>query len=308
MEIEQLRLLTQIVQAGSLSRAATLRGTRQSAISRQVAAMEREYGARLLQRTGRGVRLSELGEQVMPRIRALLAEADSLAEDIRGTARTPVGRVSVGMMTSTVRVLSGALFREMRQKYPGINLRIQEGSATQLDEWIAAGRLDIALLHRRDRRVPKDAELLGDATMHLIGPVGDPVTRAATCRFARLKSLPLVLPAQPSPHRALLDRLAAEAGFALQVVLEADSANVQMSVVMDGGVYTVMGGASVGSEVKSGRLQASRIVDPVINRQILMVTSTPHSASMASRAVTTAIRTLFEARAGAFLQVERAGA
>lgn len=307
LDIEQLRLLAQIVQVGSLSRAALLRGTRQSAISRQVAAMEADSGARLLHRTGRGVRLTELGELMMPRIRALLADADRLADDIRGTARTPVGKVNLGMMASTARVLAGPLYDALRNRYPGITLRVYEGSATQLDEWVGAGRVEIALLHRRDRRVARDAERLGDAVMHLIGAPGDPLTRGATCRFRRLRDLPLVLPAPPSPLRAMLDRAAADAGFRLDVVVEADSANVQTAVVMSGRAWSVIGGASVAPEVAMGRLQAALIVEPRIERAILMVSATPHSASMAARAVAAEIRTLFAAHADAFTQVKAAG-
>ena len=61
MDLEKLKLLLDVVDTGAMSKAAVVRGVPQSFISRQVTALEREYGGRLFNRTGRGVSLSELG-------------------------------------------------------------------------------------------------------------------------------------------------------------------------------------------------------------------------------------------------------
>src|SRR5262249_49974580 len=72
MDIKRLRLLADIVEPGSLSKVCAPRGSAQSALSKHIAALEDEFGAKLFYRTGRGVVLTEFGQSIMPRVRALL--------------------------------------------------------------------------------------------------------------------------------------------------------------------------------------------------------------------------------------------
>jgi DNA-binding transcriptional LysR family regulator len=85
---------------GSLTRAALFLDINQSLLSRQLNALERECGARLFNRTGRGVELSDMGERIFPQVRALLADAERLEAEIRGEAREPAGRVTLGSLPS----------------------------------------------------------------------------------------------------------------------------------------------------------------------------------------------------------------
>src|SRR5207249_6884492 len=73
-----LKLFLEVADLGSFSKAAIARRTVQSHVSRQISELERECGARLFRRTGRGVVLTELGQQILPRVRASLAEMDQL--------------------------------------------------------------------------------------------------------------------------------------------------------------------------------------------------------------------------------------
>src|SRR5262245_62167277 len=146
MNLDQLRLLMQVADAGSLSRAAALHGTLQSVISRRLSAFERQCGGRLFNRTGRGVTLTELGERMLPRARTLVLEADQLAQDIRGTAGVPVGEVRFGTLASLSHPLVTRLFTTAKEQYPGVHLRVYEGSGGQLEEWMASGQIDIAAM------------------------------------------------------------------------------------------------------------------------------------------------------------------
>ena len=95
IDLERLRLFVQVAELGSLTKAAVARDSTQSLISRQIAALERECGGRLFERTGRGVKLSPFGSDILPRVVRLLADADQLASDMRSNAGPPTGRVSI---------------------------------------------------------------------------------------------------------------------------------------------------------------------------------------------------------------------
>ena len=70
-------------------------------LCRQLNALERECGARLFNRTGRGVELSEVGQRLFPRVRELLSDAQNPETEIRGEAREPIGGVTLGSLPCT---------------------------------------------------------------------------------------------------------------------------------------------------------------------------------------------------------------
>ncbi|NPC58317.1 LysR substrate-binding domain-containing protein [Caenimonas soli] len=294
MNIEKARVFLQVAASGSLSRTAVMLDTQQSVISRSISAFERDIGGALFHRTGRGVTLTELGERLVPRIRALVLEADQLAEEIRGTAGLPGGDVRVGILPSMSHPLVTQLFQEVRQRYPAIRLRIDEGSGGQLAEWVANGSVDMAILFRASGVSREDATLLRQVSMHLVGPAGDALTALDTVPFVKLHQIPLVLPGARSGLRAILEQLAQRKKIVLQIALEADSLTVQKDVVADGAAYTVLAMQAVHREIAQRELQAARIVAPAIDRALALSTTRQHPLTLGAREVARIIRQLVE--------------
>ena len=98
MDWAKLEMFVRVAELGSLSRAALDYDLGPSALSRQLAALEAECHGRLLHRTGRGVRLTELGERILPRARVLLADAQALASEIGEAAGVCRGTVQVACL------------------------------------------------------------------------------------------------------------------------------------------------------------------------------------------------------------------
>ena len=147
-DLARWRAFVAIAELGSLTRASLFLDCNQSLLSRQLNVLERDCGGRLFNRTGRGMELSELGEQLFPRVKALLSDADQLEQDIRGEAHEPAGRVTLGVLPSISQTLTRPLFARLRQHWPQIKLKILEGSSGQVEEWLADARVDIAILYR----------------------------------------------------------------------------------------------------------------------------------------------------------------
>ena len=142
-------LFVKVAEVGSVSGAALALDLQQSVVSRHIAKLEQQSGTRLFRRTGRGVVLTEFGKQIHPRVIALIREAEQLADDMRTSSGEPVGDVRVGFLPSTVPMLAGQLFTDVRKSWPRIRLHFTEGSSAQLEEWLLQGRLDLALLLSR---------------------------------------------------------------------------------------------------------------------------------------------------------------
>lgn len=277
------RVFVRVAELGSATRAAVALDTHQSAISVQISALEKECGGRLFNRTGRGVTLTPLGERVLPRIQALIAEAERFSEDILTNGQVPHGEVKVGVVASTAQPLVGELFRRTRERFPGIRLNVREGFSDHLEEWLASGQIDIGLLHRYGRKLAPGEERLGGGSTYLIGKAGDPLCEAPQVEFSRLHQVPLALPAAPSGLRVLAEHLAHRRSVTLNVEVEVNSLGLIKDIVAGGGVYTVLPFQAVFAEVQSGSLWASQIVNPGVDRTVALGTNKLRPQSLAAR-------------------------
>ena len=270
-DLHKWRAFVAIGELGTLTRAALFLDSNQSLLSRQLNALERECGARLFNRTGRGVELSDVGARLFPKVKVLLADAERLEAEIRGEAREPSGRVTLGLLPSIALPLLGRLFTEMRRQYPGVSLKVLEGSSGQVEEWLTDERVDIAILYRYGPTLPDMEQALAAVDTHLIGAAGDRVTAAKEVRFDSLHELPFILPAAPNGLRTALDAMARQRGIDLAPVIEADSLPLMKALVASEKLYTVLALHAVWSEVADKRLQAARIVDLPFQRTVSMV-------------------------------------
>lgn len=279
------KLFIDAAELGSLSKVAVAYGTSQPHISRQISDLERECGGRLFQRTGRGVVLTELGQRVAPKIRAWLASTEQLANDVRTSAGTPIGKVRIGSLPSTAHPLVTTLYYRLKKRYPLVQLSVREGQGAQLETWLEDGSVDLAILYRSSPS-PKNGDThLVETPTYLVGAHGDKLTSGPTVPFSALHNLPLVLFCRPSSWRNRLEQLSAEHGISLNVALEADSLSLQTQVVADGNIYALLGPYAIAAASRDCRLQSSRIVNPPVTRHIALAMSRHGELTLACRTV-----------------------
>lgn len=288
-DLHKWRAFVAIGELGSLTRAALFLDSNQSLLSRQLNALERECGARLFTRTGRGVQLSETGLRVFPQVQALLADAERLEDTIRGEGREPTGRVTLGVLPSIGLPLTGSLYVDARQRFPAVGLKVLEGSSGQVEEWLADARVDIAILYRYGPTLPEMEQSLAVVDSCLIGAAGDRLTASGDVAFDRLHELPFILPSAPNGLRTALDAIARQRRITLAPTIEADSLPLQKALVASERLYTVLPVHAVWNELADRRLQAARIVDPPIQRTVSMVLAKAKGPSRAVSAVASRI-------------------
>jgi LysR family transcriptional regulator, nitrogen assimilation regulatory protein len=299
-DLHKWRAFVAIGELGSLTRAALFLDSNQSLLSRQLNALERECGARLFNRTGRGVELSETGARIFPQVKSLLADAERLENEIRGKAREPSGRVTVGLLPSIGLPLVGQLFAAVRRQYSSVTLKILEGSSGQVEEWLADARVDIAILYRYGPTLPEFEQSLAVVDSYLIGAPGDRLTAEPEVSFDRLNDLPFILPAAPNGLRTALDAIARQKHIVLAPAIEADSLPLQKALVAGERLYSVLPLHAVWNEVAERRLQAARITNPPFQRTVSMALAKSKGPARAVTAVASQIGQIVDemARAG----------
>lgn len=289
IEFEHLRLFAQVAELGSLTKAALVLGKEQSAISRQISALEARIGGRLFHRTGRGVIPTELGERILPRARAILAETDLILDEAKAPAGSVLANVRLGVIPSLSARLVKPLFVRIRREFPGIRLHFFEDYSGELDRRLDSGALDLAVLLRDGAAIRPDEQALATWETHLIGPPGDPLTAAADIPFADLDKIPLILPSAPSGARVMLETIARKKGMTLSVVAEVNSGSVSYALLGGTGCYLI-GPATppltvLSRRVRAGHIQAARIVDPIIARTLTLSPSPLRPATQAEQIV-----------------------
>lgn len=285
MDYGAWKLFIDAAELGSLSKVAVAYGTSQPQISRQISDLEREYGGRLFQRTGRGVALTELGQRVAPKIRVWLASTQQLANDVRTSVGTPIGTVRIGSLPSTAYPLVTTLYYRIKKRYPLVQLAVREGQGAQLETWLEDGSVDLAILYRSSPSPKNGDTYLVETPTYLVGAHGDELTSRSTVPFSALDSVPLVLFCRPNSWRSRLEQLSAEHGISLNVALEADSLSLQTHVAADGGIYALLGPYAIAAASRELRLQSSRIVDPPVTRHIALAMSRHGELTLACRTV-----------------------
>lgn len=182
-----LRVFLAVADAESFTAAAALLGYTQSAVSRQISALEDEVGSPLFDRLPRGVRLTDAGRALLPRARAVLDQVDLARRDLaelRGLAR---GRVRVGAFATAGAALVPRAIAGFRADHPGVALTLDEDLTPRLLAGIAADELDIAVVSGPAGHAP-DADLhhLLDEVMLVALPRTHPLAGRRRVRLAEL--------------------------------------------------------------------------------------------------------------------------
>jgi DNA-binding transcriptional LysR family regulator len=227
MELRQLEYLIAVAEEGSFTGAATRLKVAQPGVSTQIRNLERELGQELFDRSGRKVRLTEVGEAVLSRARTVLhtvADARQVVDEHTGLLR---GRVAVGMVTACSSAPLFDLLAAFHAEHPAVELSLSEAGSEALLDGVLAGKYDLALVGMSGPPPDGLASLVvvHEAVVAVVRP-DHALAARAHLPVAELAALPLICLPRGSGLRGVLDRAADEAGFHPQVAFEASSPEV----------------------------------------------------------------------------------
>lgn len=146
MELHQLRYFCAVAETGSFSRAAEQSHISQPSLSQQILKLEDELGARLFDRLGRSVRLTELGKTFLPRARAVLRELEAARGDVVEGKAFIGGPVTIGVIPTVAPYFLPPRLTAFSRKFPQAQLTVVEEITPVLLDRLRAGTIDVALL------------------------------------------------------------------------------------------------------------------------------------------------------------------
>jgi LysR family hydrogen peroxide-inducible transcriptional activator len=193
MEFQQLRYLSAIVDTGSFTRAAERCHVAQPSLSQQISRLEDELGAKLFDRLGRSVRLTEAGRAFLPHARTALEQAELARDEVLGRRRQARGAVAVGVIPTIAPYYLPQRLAAFTRRFPESTLRIVEETTPILIEQLRSVAIDLAILslplkHREFEVVPLLTERLLAAL-----PPDHRLVRARTLSLRELRDERFVL-------------------------------------------------------------------------------------------------------------------
>ncbi len=295
MELRHLDVLLAIAETGSFTSAADDLHTVQSNVSEQVRQLERELGVPLLVRSRRGAIPTEFGKVVIERARRIRLELDAMRADLSLLMGLEAGHASLGVVGTSSRWLIPALVAELRERAPGVRMRITEASSDRLVAEVISAALSLAVVTEPppDRRL--QVEHLLDEEMVGLVPKGMRMS-AEPVPLAELVRQRVILPPEHNPLRVEIQAAAAAMGVDLDVPVEVEGVRLIADLVAAGLGVSILPETAAPRGANSG-VKIVRI-EGLPPRRLALVTARDSHLSLADRAIRNAVVRLVRARRG----------
>ncbi|WP_409492074.1 LysR family transcriptional regulator [Amycolatopsis sp. cmx-11-12] len=236
MELQQMRYVVAVAETNSFTRAAERCLVVQSALSHQIARLERELGAKLFERTSRRVRLTGAGEAFLPAARQCLDAAERAGSEVAAAVGEIRGRLTVGVIPTVAAVDVPAALQTFHRRYPHVRIGLRVGASEDLVEQVKDSAIEVAFLGLPTLARPEGVgtrELGRDDLVAVVAP-GHPLADESEVDLSRLSSEVFVDFPAGTAGRAQTDEAFAAARVTREVAFEVTAADFMARLIHQG--------------------------------------------------------------------------
>lgn len=237
LDVTRLRIIDAVARHGSVTAAARELHYSQPSVSHHLARLEAETGAQLLQRVGRGIRLTQAGQLLADRAAEIVGRIDAAGAELSAHVGLTAGHVRLAGFSSAIGSLVPRAVASLASRHPDLQISLIDAHPSDALELLRAGKVDVALIFRYDETEPEPDSV---RLHHLLD---DPVYLLSTRRVRGLAALrDATWIAGCERCRAHLLWLCADEGFEPRIGFVSDDMVVMQSLVVAGlGVTTIPG-------------------------------------------------------------------
>ncbi|HWM33620.1 MAG TPA: LysR family transcriptional regulator [Pseudolysinimonas sp.] len=238
--LKQLTYFLATAQHGSLTAASEAVHLSQSAMSNAISELERNLGVQLVVRqASRGLFLTTAGELLVSKAARLLEDADEIASQVTSTHLTLSGPLRIGCYPSLVSTLMPTLLSEFMERYPEVQLELQEGTEHELISHLRTGACDILLTY--GVRMPGDVEMrqLAELQSYILLSRGHPLAGRKKVQLSDLETTPLIMLDLP-PSGGYFTEILVSAGSHQTPRFRTSSVDVVRSLVARNFGYSIL--------------------------------------------------------------------
>jgi DNA-binding transcriptional LysR family regulator len=183
LDVTRLRVLDAFARHGSVTAAAKELHYTQPTVSHHLARLEAETGAQLLQRAGRGVRLTAAGQLLADRATEIIGQIDAADAELAAHVELTAGRVRVASFSSVIGSLVPQAVAALTDKHPGLQIDLTGAQPPEALQLLRTGKIDVAIIFRYDDTEPEQE---GVRLLHLLD---DPLYLLATSEVQALETM-----------------------------------------------------------------------------------------------------------------------
>jgi DNA-binding transcriptional LysR family regulator len=251
LDVRRMRVLREVAVRGSFSAAAEALSFTQSAVSQQIAALEREAGTTLVQRSARGVRLTEAGEAVVRHAEAIMARLAEAEAELEAIAGLRGGRLRMASFESAGSTLMPLAIAGFRAKHPAVELSLSLAEPEDCVPQLRGGDLDLAIVFESavvDQVDGIERVHLLEDPMYLALPSDHPLAHRRRLRLEDLAGEAWIAGAADCECNRLISRACAMAGYQPRIAFQTDdytamqgfvAAGVGVSLIAELGLRTI---------------------------------------------------------------------
>jgi DNA-binding transcriptional LysR family regulator len=244
-----LRSFLQVAELGSVSAAAKALGLTQPAVTKQIRSLETALECGLVERAGRGIRLTSAGGLLADYGRRSVAVLSEFQQVLGELQQGKSGKLLIGAGVTTSVLLLPNWLRELGRRFPGIDVSVRTGTSHDVEAWVVAAEVDLGFITSE----PRQGELVARPVFEEeIVLVVEP--SAARRERVRLGELPLILFPRSTGFRSYLEQRWLERGLSPQVKMETDSVEAIKSFVAVGLGASFLPLSTVEDELRRGVL------------------------------------------------------
>ena len=192
MNIQKYMSFVKAVECGSFTDAAEILNYSQSGISRMIADLEKEWGVVLLERSKNGVSLTSDGTKLLPYARELVEKYEQLQMQVDEINGLQSGLIRIGTFSSVATHWLPNIIKEFQKDYPFIDYELLLGDYTEIEEWIAEGRVDCGFL-RLPAKNDFDTVFLEQDELMVVLPLNHPLSGLDKIPVSALCTEPFML-------------------------------------------------------------------------------------------------------------------
>jgi DNA-binding transcriptional LysR family regulator len=291
MDFDQLITFLEVARQRSFSRAGEKVFRSQSAVSAQIRQLEQEYGDRLLDRSGKTVKLTPAGQIFYEYAVRLKSLRDESLVAVADHGQTPRGTLLVGANEATCLYVLPEVFAEYCRHYPDVQISIYRNFTYKIVEKLENGSLDVGVLSLPIQSPSlKIQPIFRDRLMLMVNPT-NPLAKLKTAHVSEVVKHPLLLP-KTGHTRRLLDKLFREYNAELKVRMELPSIGMIKSFVAADLGISLISASFARDEVAAGRVKLIELEGAELWRELGLAYRRDRTLSVAAKAFITVSRQL----------------
>ena len=271
MLLQQIEAFVEVARRGSVSRAAEALFVTQPALTARMKSLERQLGAELLVRSGRGVRLSEAGRTFLPYAQRTLEAVGEGRRLVSEVARGGAGQLALGAAPAVSTYVLPAILERFHALYPSVQLSVRTGHSEEVLDLVLRQQVEIGLVRALRHHDIESVPLYEDELVLVANPK-HPFAARGEIAVEEMSEERLILFDRTSSYHDLTSAFFREAGVAPRGVMELDNIDATKKMVRQGLGVALLPHTAVAEELEAGTLRAVAIADAdPVRRRIVAI-------------------------------------